>query len=273
MANTTWSGTDKTANVTLSGTNNVIATSNNVGFGGVRALDRQATGKFYWEVTPTVLAGTSAVGVATQLMTLNTGPLTVPGQVGGFTLNSAGTAFINASSLSFSGFGVFVVSTVICIALDLTDQLIWIRNGAAANWNASATANPATLSGGIDLRGPGLSDPQVPLYPMLLFQNANTTSFTANFGDSAFSGTVPSGFTSGFTSGASVPTSAIDSGLVRETLYVQANSQIHASGLVREVLRTTGTGGATFIAADGLVREVLRTTSSVAGGPFISLIM
>jgi len=46
------------------------------------------------------------------------------------------------------------------------------------------------------------------------------------------------------------------------------------AGLAREVLRTTGTGGATYIAMDALAREVLRSAAQRApGGPMVSIIM
>ena len=48
MANTTWNVSDKT-NVNLGGTNSLTATAS--GAGGVRSIDRVASGKFYWEYT------------------------------------------------------------------------------------------------------------------------------------------------------------------------------------------------------------------------------
>lgn len=53
-----------------------------------------------------------------------------------------------------------------------------------------------------------------------------------------------------------------EGGLRRETLYA-ADATMRASGLVREVLRTTGSSGTTYMAFDGLVREVLRTQNAV----------
>src|SRR4051794_35808258 len=60
MANTTWSTTDKTANVSLSG-GNLVATSTSSANGGARATDRYVkSGKLYWEFT---INTANAVGV------------------------------------------------------------------------------------------------------------------------------------------------------------------------------------------------------------------
>lgn len=46
---------------------------------------------------------------------------------------------------------------------------------------------------------------------------SNTSdAVTANFGDTAFTGAVPSGFTSGFTAGASIPTNALATQIAAE---------------------------------------------------------
>ena len=50
MANTTWSTTDKTASVALTN-GNLTATVASATLQGVRSVDRQTTGKWYWEYT------------------------------------------------------------------------------------------------------------------------------------------------------------------------------------------------------------------------------
>jgi hypothetical protein len=93
---------------------------------------------------------------------------------------------------------------VVCIAFDVGARLAWFRKGAAGNWNGSASANPAIGAGGVACTlGDG-----IPLYPAVSFGGTGNVA-TANFGDTAFTGTVPSGFTSGFTSGTTSPTNAI----------------------------------------------------------------
>lgn len=54
-------------------------------------------------------------------------------------------------------------------------------------------------------------------------------------------------------------------GLARESLYA-ADGSLRIDGLVREVLRSTGTGAGTFISVDGLVREALIAGPAIASG-------
>jgi hypothetical protein len=75
------------------------------------------------------------------------------------------------------------------VALDITNSKIYFidltNNG---QWNDSATANPATNTGGTTVSVTGA------LFPVLTVWSLS--SATANFGASAFVGTVPSGFSS-----------------------------------------------------------------------------
>jgi len=81
---------------------------------------------------------------------------------------------------------------VIGIAVDFSGQLIWFRVAPAGSWNGSGTANPAT---GVD--GISISVIAGSRFPTMTGQGGD--AITANFGASAFTGVVPSGFTSGFT--------------------------------------------------------------------------
>jgi hypothetical protein len=176
--------------------------------------------------------------------------------IGAFLLQSTGAANYNGAASLLPSLGAFSAGGVACWALDALRGLLFVRNGAAGNWNGSATANPATGDGGLpifDIGGLGL----LPLYPCVSFLNANTTGqVTGNFGDSAFSGVVPSGYTSGFTAGASIPTSVLVPGVIRETLLSTPGS-LRVSGMVRETLLSTPGS----LRVSGMVREVLRTTS------------
>jgi len=65
-------------------------------------------------------------------------------------------------------------------------------------------ANPATATGGVSIYlGGGIA-----AYPFFI-PNLASEQGTANFGDTAFTGAVPSGFTSGFTAGAVIPTNEL----------------------------------------------------------------
>jgi len=210
MANTSWNGSDKTANITLTGSS-LIATATSSSTGGVRAADKQQTGKFYWECTLTTISGVSSgVGVGGSGASLTANALSTT--IDCLMATNSGTIYVNTVSSGVT-LGARASGDVICIALDLTTTgsgLIWFRVGAAGNWNANAGNNPATGVGGI-VCGFG---PAIAAYPMWI-SNANSTVCTANFGDTAFTGAVPSGFTSGFTSGA---TPALNAAITQEAL-------------------------------------------------------
>jgi len=200
MANTTWNPSDKSASITLTGSNLIATTS---GSGSLRAVDKQITGKFYWELTATTFtASTSGIGIASSVAT----PLTtnLASMTGTASVSRSGVIFVDATSTGIS-LGTITSGTVVGIAVDCSSRLIWFRLGAAGNWNNSASANPATGSGGVATPGLGVGIPVFPAASLMLASDA----VTANFGDSAFTGSVPSGFTSGFTAGITSSTNAL----------------------------------------------------------------
>ena len=223
MANTAWNPSDKSAGITLSG-GNLIATNTNNNICGVRAVDRQITGKFYWEVTyNTVTYNGDAAGVINAAFALATIPITAPlgSPVIGLQQNGAMTGGVTGPS-----FGAIAAGSVVCFALDAASGLFWARVGAAGNWNASATANPATGAGAVSILSLGLGG-GIPIYPWCEVSNTNDV-MTANFGDSAFSGAVPSGFTSGFPAGVTTSTNALVTQAALEA-WGSANPQAQAT--------------------------------------------
>lgn len=191
MANTTWNPSDKTANVTLSGGNLIVGCSLTLA-NGVRSISRQRAGRFYWEITLTNISGTNdGFGVCSGLQNLTDGP-TIAGAK--CVLIRSGSVYLNGSNSGLPAFGTLTAGSVVCIAADFDNSLIWYRIGAAGNWNNNASYNPATGAGGVYTGGvlAGLNN-----YALLQITHS-ASSFTANFGDSAFTGTAPSGFTAGF---------------------------------------------------------------------------
>lgn len=184
-ASTSWNQYDM-GNSAL--TNNNLTATNTATNGNGRALVGVSTGKYYWEFTFTNFSQvTTGVGLGSggsQLVTsLTSGPVTAV--IGG------GTIYVNGSS--FGSFSPRANGDVIGVAVDLTANLIWYRVAPSGNWNISGTANPATGTGGIDI-----SVLSKPLFPIFVLNSTAGQSLTANFGASAFSGAVPSGFTSGW---------------------------------------------------------------------------
>lgn len=259
MANTIWNVADKSSNVTLSGSN-LIATAGSAAQGGVRAVDRQVTGKVYWECTLNTITGAgTGVGVSLAGFTITQNPSTT-GVVGSCALVRSGLVHMGSGDVAGVAFGVIPNGTVVCIAYDIGVGTIWFRLGAAGLWNTNAAANPATGVGGILTSGLGSI---WPIFPTTWFAGTSDQT-TANFGDTAFVGAVPSGFTSGFVAGATVPTSLGAWGMVRETV-ITSNGVLNVQGLAREVVVASGVGPHNLI-MQGLVREVVARPGAV-GGP------
>ena len=190
MANAIWNTADKTASVALSNLN-LTATITGLGNQGARTVDSRATGKYYWEYTFTN-ASNDTCGIANSTVLLSN--LALNGVAGAAYVNSLGNIFVN-STTSSGVLGTMVAGNICCVALNLDNQLIWFRKGAAGNWNNSGTANPATAVGGFALTFVGAG---VAAFGSMSGQSATNGAITGNFGDSAFAGVVPAGFNVGF---------------------------------------------------------------------------
>lgn len=196
MPGTTWNPSDKSANITLT-SGNLLATVAAGGFQGARSVYSTATGKYYWEYLfgPAV---TIACGIGLSTVSLTASGAN--GVAGAALVNIIGTVFINSTS-SAAALGSMTTS-IAGIAVDLNGQQIWFRKGAAGNWNNSGAANPATGVGGLALTFVGGGGSAA--FALMMATSASTGTITANFGDTAFSGVVPSGFASGFSSTAPI---------------------------------------------------------------------
>jgi hypothetical protein len=232
MANTTWNPSDKSANCTLSG-GNLIGTATGAN-AWVRAVDKQVTGKFYWEAQPTVwVNGNTGIGFCGGGLAAPSGA-TVAGMVATF---KAGPIYVDTVNTGKT-LGARAANDIIGIAVDLNARLIWFRVAPAGNWNGDATANPATGAGGVSFTILGIG---IQAYPVATF-GTGADAITANFGNSAFSGTVPSGFTSGFTSGVVSPSNALATQLAAEH-WLTTNPAAQITQVALEHWATvTGTG-------------------------------
>lgn len=180
---TTWNPADRT-NATLSG-GNLIAQF--TAAGGVRSVFSASTGKWYWE---TLLSG-AATNISTGMATFGAVLSSVATAAAGAVLAYNGVTWINGAT---SGTGVaFSSGITVCVAVDAGAKLIWFRSGAAGNWNGNVANNPATGVGGLNIAALAL-----PLFAIVATSASGTAVWTADFGDSAFLGAVPSGFTAGF---------------------------------------------------------------------------
>lgn len=207
MANSTWDAATATA-VTLSGGNlvatNTGTTSTNQGT-HVAFANGLTTGKYYFEVTLTNFAAGAGVGVGVGNTSATYAGMSVQATNGAMCYmvghTGSGTIFTSAGGNTGLSIGARTTGNVIGVALDLTNSRVWFRAGAAGNWNGIAGNNPSAPPG----TGGGVAVVAGTIVPFVTFGSGLTGQagvagnvFTANFGDSAFVGTVPSGFTAGF---------------------------------------------------------------------------
>lgn len=194
VAYATWDAATVTA-VTLSG-GNLVATNTGTTSADqgarVASASGKTSGKYYFELTFTTMLGgvNIGAGIGTTASTYtNLGNSATTGVI----QYQVGSIYANGSSAGIT-FGGLSSGTIIEVAADLDNRRIWFRPHGG-NWNNNASYNPATNVGGITI-------PAGTMAPVCVFGGsvgASGNKFTANFGASAFSGTVPSGFTSGWT--------------------------------------------------------------------------
>jgi hypothetical protein len=184
---------------TLSGGNLVATSTGTTTRHGAHALASagKTSGKYYFEMLPTAYGETGCnaktVGVGTTASTY-TG-MGTNGVVGVVFFVGCTTNNIYANSVNqvLSVIPSPVAGSWIGIAADLDSRKIWFRvNGG--DWNGIVGNNPATGIGGVVI-------PAGTMIPFVTFGGTGGiagTVFVLNFGGSAFSGTVPSGFTAGW---------------------------------------------------------------------------
>jgi hypothetical protein len=109
--------------------------------------------------------------------------------LGGLFVYPAGSIYFNGVSQG-GGVGAPGSGGIYCLAIDLVNARAWVRlnNGI---WNNSGTANPATNVGGINISG---LFPTNPAFAAMTTQQILSPLATVNFGLSAFSFAIPSGF-------------------------------------------------------------------------------
>lgn len=172
----------------------VTATGSSSGCFGL-ASDALSAGKFYFEVDlVSAAAGNECWGIAFSGATF-TG-LGTSGADGAINYDGfSGEIFVNSSHTNNTGF-TGAANDIRAVAIDFTNNLIWFKDLTnSGSWNGSGTADPATGAG-------GLAIPSGKSWFPAGVTDTGTQSMTFNFGASAFTGAVPSGFTSGWPSSA-----------------------------------------------------------------------
>jgi hypothetical protein len=171
------------ANYTLSLGNLKITATSTANDSG-RSVASHTSGKFYAEFTVGTAAN-SGFGVACDLM-LNTEFVS---QNGLHSMGSFGTSWSAASGGTTTA-PALVAGHTYGVAVDVGNGKIWLLDitGGTGQWNANATANPATNVNGA---GFAFTDPAI-FIAVTVATNGDNSTF--NFGATAYAGTAPSGF-------------------------------------------------------------------------------
>lgn len=187
------------ANLALSN-GNLTATQAGAGAGGVRSTTSQSSGKWYVEFTTSpgtidcsygfgnasyVLSSTALVGG--DLFSVGAYPfVTSPSQI--VEINNA---IINQGATPGVA-DTFNNGSVISLAFDVTGKTLWWTTphmrSVGFPWNNSTTANPSTNTGGISCSTMGAG----PYF--VLYASDSASACVANFGASAWSIALPTGF-------------------------------------------------------------------------------
>jgi hypothetical protein len=186
----TFNGTPS-AGVVISNGNLTVVHGTTGNGAGVQSTLTLSTGKYYFEIAVLVsFFAADAMGVKTNLGGTFSDPT-------GSSPNGVGVGY-GPSSRVYSNsvdtgklLGATAVGDIYCGAIDMTNRLAWYRRNNG-NWNGDPAANPATGVGGVTIVAGAMS-------PFVRFTNQLATSNqTANFGQSAFTFTAPSGFSLGW---------------------------------------------------------------------------
>ena len=183
-----------TPEVVMSGAG-LVATHTGVASDFARSTHWKNSGKYYFEITiGTPVRNLDRYGILTKeategnFLSNNTNSAFTFKQTGGIWANNADTG---------DTLGALAVGDVIGVAVDLNADIIWFRKSPSGNWNGQAGDNPATGTGGNSISN--YSGTSVSPSVGFTATGANgAENVTANFGDSAFVGSVPSGFISGW---------------------------------------------------------------------------
>jgi hypothetical protein len=208
----TWNVLDKGSVTAADG--NLTMTSNVGQLGGIRStIPIPQTGKYYWEMTVNSLGYITQIGLATaskNILQINDGGATVSNRGWEFgswfsSFNGGVTQYASdgggGTGTNWTGVGNPAATDVLMIAYDSDNGSLWF--GKNGTWfNSSGTANPATNT---DPRFSGLNDGSE-WFPVWSSYNTSSPNHTANFGQSGFTYTPPTGFSALSTANLPAPT-------------------------------------------------------------------
>jgi hypothetical protein len=187
MTNTTL--TNRTSNVTLSG-GNLTATTTDANGGVAFSSDFKNSGLYYFEATLTAMGanGNLAIGVANSSYSAYTS--NAAHTISCFPEFNNGAISLDTSNQAYS-IGAAVNGDTLCVAINFTAGRIYFRKNATGLWSNSG--DPVAGTGGT-LLGSNFTS----VAPVVNLGNSSGEIITFNFGNSAFVGAVPTGYTAGW---------------------------------------------------------------------------
>ena len=201
---TTFDPNQTDPNATLS-VGNLITTTNCTGAPGcgsngyfsTRSIANNSTGKFYNEFTWNSYGSCNlGVGNCVGQTIYGIGNSNAAEEMGFDSNNSIAlfdntTTFYANSAPAGGSLTTFQPVTIIDLAVDIDDKLIWERV-AGGNWNGNASSNPA--NGASDCCGVSFSAITGPFYVYASTHDWSGIQITANFGATAYANTPPAGY-------------------------------------------------------------------------------
>jgi hypothetical protein len=189
---TTWNTSDKGTHQSLSGGNLVVTGTDSPPAGAyntVRSIVGATSGKFYWECTITNDGTYDITSLGVSEIDVSNGSGVNANKLGtyssGYAYANNGKKFNNNSEVSYGN--TYVTGDIIGVALDIDNGKIWFsKNGV---WQASGDPAAGT--------NPAFTGVPSGTYHAAATTLDNTSIHTVNFGATAFSGTVPTGFNAG----------------------------------------------------------------------------
>jgi hypothetical protein len=194
------------ANTAVSG-GGLVATHSNSTLGGARTAAAKNSGNYYFEVTFTNLNGTnSGISILRDDTTYTGGSPNETDVILGLlppTDINVGLIVANSGNTGQKIGAMGPAVTTVGVAVNFTYGLSWWRICPAGPWNGlpnpgTTDPNPAATGGVNGITIGGAISASHKATPAILFAGNNTETATVNFGQSAFVGVVPPGYTAGW---------------------------------------------------------------------------
>lgn len=186
VTSTTYNPSDKAASITLSGGDLTASISGSSGTGNVFTIYSASTGKYYWE---TLINSADAGDTWYHGVAISTEATSTNGRASSnfWLIQSQGIVYNGTAGSTYTGYSA---GDRVMVAVDLSNTSIWFgRNGTWFN-----SGDPGAGTGAIYTNVSGTVE------CVLGWSSGGPKNWniTSNFGGSAFTYTVPSGFNEGW---------------------------------------------------------------------------